>query len=392
MANNRELSQLASFVTVDDTSKTISFASTIASLNVTGVGTFGSLAVGGVTVSAATVLNPTLSSLVVSGISTLGVTSTTNLTSQQLNVSGISTLGVTSTTNLTSQQLNVSGISTLGTGVTALPIKGLNIGIGSLSNSYVTGSGIYNVQIGHEQAAISGNQNVAIGASAGRVITGSDNVFIGRSAGVVNAAGAANIGIGFEVLTSNTTGNDNIVLGYQSGDNVSTGSSNVLIGRLSGFGITTGGNNIAIGQSAGTDAVLNFSESVAMGATSNIIVIGNNAHTKSYIKIDWTITSDERDKNILGEVPHGLEFIQSLEPIKFQFKNRESGEVSDDTLRYGFRAQQVVELEGNPHVIADVQDPENLKVTSSQLIPVLVNAIKELSAKVAELEARLDAP
>jgi hypothetical protein len=48
----------------------------------------------------------------VSGITTLGITSTTNLTSQQLNVSGISTLGVTSTTNLTSQQLNVSGIST----------------------------------------------------------------------------------------------------------------------------------------------------------------------------------------------------------------------------------------------------------------------------------------
>jgi len=92
MANNRELSQLASFVTVDDTSKTISFASTIASLNVTGVGTFASLAVGGVTVSTATIANPTVSSLTVSGISTLGVTSATNLTAQQLNVSGVSTL------------------------------------------------------------------------------------------------------------------------------------------------------------------------------------------------------------------------------------------------------------------------------------------------------------
>ena len=110
MANNRELSQLASFVTVDDTSKTISFASTIASLNVTGVGTFASLAVGGVTVSTATIANPTVSSLTVSGISTLGVTSTTNLTAEQLNVSGISTL-----TNLTAQQLNVSGVSTLTT-------------------------------------------------------------------------------------------------------------------------------------------------------------------------------------------------------------------------------------------------------------------------------------
>jgi hypothetical protein len=51
----------------------------------------------------------------VSGITTLGVTTATDLTSQQLNVSGISTLGVTTATDLTSQQLNVSGISTLGT-------------------------------------------------------------------------------------------------------------------------------------------------------------------------------------------------------------------------------------------------------------------------------------
>ena len=119
--------------------------------------------------------------------------------------------------------------------------------------------------------------------------------------------------------------------------------------------------------------------------------MGNASHTKSYIQIDWTVTSDERDKNIIGEVPLGLEFVQGLEPIKFQFKNRESGEVTDDTLRYGFKAQQVAELEGQPNVIADTEDPENLKVTSAHLVPVLVNAIKELSAKVAELEARLDA-
>jgi hypothetical protein len=72
----------------------------------------------------------------VSGISTLGVTSTTNLTSQQLNVSGITTLGITSATNLTSQQLNVSGISTLGvTSATNLTSQQLNVsGISTFVN------------------------------------------------------------------------------------------------------------------------------------------------------------------------------------------------------------------------------------------------------------------
>jgi len=74
----------------------------------------------------------TTTDLYVSGISTLGVTTLTDVTAQQLNVSGISTLGITTATDLTVQQLNVSGISTLGvttlTDVTAqqLYISGLS--------------------------------------------------------------------------------------------------------------------------------------------------------------------------------------------------------------------------------------------------------------------------
>jgi hypothetical protein len=82
----------------------ISTASVSNNLNV-GSGNTGVFATGG-------------GNLRVSGITTLGVTSTTNLTTQQLNVSGITTLGVTSTTNLTTQQLNVSGVSTFTGAVT----------------------------------------------------------------------------------------------------------------------------------------------------------------------------------------------------------------------------------------------------------------------------------
>ena len=86
--------------------------------SLTSVGTLTNLSVNNVTgvstLGVTSTTNLTSQTLNVSGISTLGVTSTTNLTSQTLNVSGISTLGVTSTTNLTSQTLNVSGISTLG--------------------------------------------------------------------------------------------------------------------------------------------------------------------------------------------------------------------------------------------------------------------------------------
>jgi hypothetical protein len=99
-------------------------------LNVSGITTLG--------ITSAT--NLTSQQLNVSGISTLGITSTTNLRSQQLNVSGITTLGITSATNLTAQQLNVSGITTLGvTSTTNLTSQQLNVsGISTLGITSTT--------------------------------------------------------------------------------------------------------------------------------------------------------------------------------------------------------------------------------------------------------------
>jgi len=126
--------------------------------NVTGVSTLGvtsttnltsqTLNVSGIsTLGVTSTTNLTSQTLNVSGISTLGVTSTTDLTSQTLNVSGISTLGVTSTTNLTSQTLNVSGISTLGvTSTTNLTSQTLNVSgistLGDLTSQTLNVSGV----------------------------------------------------------------------------------------------------------------------------------------------------------------------------------------------------------------------------------------------------------
>ncbi len=73
----------------------------------------------------------TFTNLVVTGVSTLGVTSASNLTAQQLNVSGISTLGVTTVTRLTVQSINSSGI------ITASSFSG-----NATSATYATNSGI----------------------------------------------------------------------------------------------------------------------------------------------------------------------------------------------------------------------------------------------------------
>ena len=58
-----------------------------------------------------------------------------DLESQNLVIAGISTLGITTTTNLTSQQLNVSGIATVGLGSTSSPQSNSQMSFELISNT-----------------------------------------------------------------------------------------------------------------------------------------------------------------------------------------------------------------------------------------------------------------
>jgi hypothetical protein len=50
-------------------------------------------------------------------------------------------------------------------------------------------------------------------------------------------------------------------------------------------------------------------------------------------------------------------------------------------LRYGFKAQDVLALEGDTPVIVDAEDLEKLRFNDQSMLAVLVNAIKELKAE-----------
>jgi len=95
-----------------------------------------------------------------------------------------------------------------------------------------------------------------------------------------------------------------------------------------------------------------------------------------------------RDKTNIEDVPHGLNFVNQLNPIKFQFKKSREDDTPTGSVRYGFKAQDVLALEGENPVIIDNSDPENLKYKGETLVPVLVNAIKELKAEIEELKKK----
>ena len=142
------------------------------------------------------------------------------------------------------------------------------------------------------------------------------------------------------LLTTNVTGTQNTAVGYRA-LKLTTGNNNVAIGEGSGFNITSGSNNQVFGYVAGTDAVRDVSTG------SNNIVIGNNSSATAHIKIDWTVTSDERDKMNFEPVPHGLDFVNQLKPVSFVFKKSRDDATPHGPQKYGFKAQDILALEGD---------------------------------------------
>ena len=124
---------------------------------------------------------------------------------------------------------------------------------------------------------------------------------------------------------------------------------------------------------------------------SNRIILGNCLHSCAQIQIAWTVVSDCRDKHIYAGVCHGRGFLQGLTPIEYAFKDRTTGCITDPEgkRRYGFTAQNILEAEGDHPVIVSTEDPEKLQVTNEYLLPILVNAINELSVEVDDLRERI---
>jgi hypothetical protein len=237
-----------------------------------------------------------------------------------------------------------------------------------------------------------GSNNNYIGCAAGGYGSGSgsNNNYIGCTTGYYNTTGSFNNFMGCRAGYCNSTGNNNIFFGNSAGFNNTTSSCNVFVGINAGCNNTTGCNNIAFGSFSGTTG------STVCGlfnltSVCNRIVMGNFNHTCAQIKIAWTATSDIRDKYIFGSVPHGRGFLQNIETIEYAFKDRETGCITDPDgkRRYGFSAQNVLAAESDKPVIVSTEDPENLQITSDYIVPVLVNAVKELSQELEQIKVKL---
>ena len=195
--------------------------------------------------------------------------------------------------------------------------------------------------------------------------------------------------------------------------NTTTGSSNTGVGFLAMYDVTTGDNNIGLGNAAGRSS----SPGGAITTASNTITLGNNNIATANIKVDWTVSSDQRDKTDFTALDIGLDFVKELKPVTYKWDERSNygdkdaddwslldqtpdGTHKKDWLDVGFKAQDVEALEkaagynksNKTNLTVSLSaDGEQYGIKYSKFVPILVKALQELSAKNDALEARITA-
>ena len=262
----------------------------------------------------------------------------------------------------------------------------------------------------------SGGRNVAVGAQALKELTAhTGTIAIGWQACQESQANY-NVGIGYEALKGtggSSTGGNNVAIGSTAGKAVTSGDQNVFVGRMAGYGVTTGAHNVLLGGEAGTGN----SPSGNVTTADGIFCLGDAEITALYCQDTSISSSDSRDKTDITNFTHGLSWINKLNPVTYRWDKRswyneynEDGSLKTEVTRdgskkrarqhIGFLAQDVLAIEqadgfaskkDDMLVVNLNEDDTAYGLKYERLVPVLVNAIKELSAKVETLETKVAA-
>jgi hypothetical protein len=198
------------------------------------------------------------------------------------------------------------------------------------------------------------------------------------TSGAVSVAGTLAVANGGTGQTSYTDGQ--ILIGNTSGNTLAkttlTGTSNQVV-------VTNGAGSITLStpQSIGTASSVQFGSfgvGTAASGTSGEIRATNNV-TSFY--------SDERLKTKLGNIDNALAKLETLNGFYYEANEVAQALGYEVKKEVGVSAQEVQAI--MPEVVAPAPiDDKYLTVRYERLVPLLIEAIKELSEKVKTLEAK----
>ena len=246
------------------------------------------------------------------------------------------------------------------------------------TQAYGTATSTYNTAVGHyalfttsSTSSSNGFKNVGFGRSAGYYnSTGAYGTFLGYCAGANNASGNENTCVGYAAgYNINSTGEKNTFLGSTAGYSTTTGNGGVFIGYQAGYYNTTGACNIAIGWTTGSSNLTtgnyntflgynavengNYSNAMALGNfavanNTNDIVLGNNSVQTLRCNVQTiTALSDRRIKNNIKENVHGLDFINLLKPVTYNYDIHKENSIIGYPMKTVIDVSAVIDSSGN---------------------------------------------
>ena len=270
-----------------------------------------------------------------------------------------------------------------------------NLGFGYTSHYYFTNtSAVYNCALGYQ--AMRGKSSTAASNTAAYnvglgyqtlydITTGTDNVAIGRTSEYSINAGSYNVTIGYRTGYNNISGNNNVFIGKDAGYSVAS-SNNVIIGNYTG---TSGlASTVVLADGAGsiqffaTGQKVSLSGSLAVGAVGVSATVGRIDASNDIVAYS---TSDVRLKENIQPIENALYKVNQLSGNTFDWKSN-----PELTILHGFKGKDVgvvaQEVEAILPEVVTTRDSGYKAVKYEKLVPLLIEAIKELTDKVNKLE------
>ncbi len=178
-----------------------------------------------------------------------------------------------------------------------------------------------------------------------------------------------------EIMARNNGSNSNLYLQNEGGR---VGIGNVVpdaklhIQGGNDAGIANGTGYVVIGDLNDQNMVIDQNEIIARVNGANGTLFLNQPGGDVWAGGALVHSSDRRLKKDISELKYGLDEVLNLQPKQYFWKNRKTQKQES----FGLIAQEVQNIIGNVvHIAGDEQ--KTLSISYTELIPVLINAIKE---------------
>ena len=138
------------------------------------------------------------------------------------------------------------------------------------------------------------------------------------------------------------------------------------------------------GGTSTANEIMRLNSRGILPGSDNMYSLGKNGARWSEV---WSAngviqTSDARLKTNIKELSYGLSELMQLKPVSYSWKDKPA------SFKIGLIAQEVHKV--IPEVVSGDENTEALGMNYAELVPVLINSIKELKMEVDELKRKLE--